>query len=60
MAEPGASGTAPRPKDAAAEDQPPAYQSRDLFQDGKVVLIVHDGREYRLRITHAGKLLLTA
>lgn len=39
---------------------PPAYQSRDLFQGGKVILIVHEGREYRLTITGAGKLILTA
>ena len=38
----------------------PSYQSRDLFQGGKVVLIVHEGREYWLRITSAGKLILTA
>ena len=40
--------------------QTPTYQSRDLFQGGKVVLIVHEGREYWLRITSAGKLILTA
>jgi hemin uptake protein HemP len=39
---------------------PPAYQSQDLFRGGKVVLIVHEGREYWLRITGAGKLILTA
>jgi len=43
------------------DDKPtPVYQSHDLFQGGKVVLIVHEGREYRLRITSAGKLILTA
>jgi hemin uptake protein HemP len=36
---------------------PPTFQSRDLFQGGKVVLIVHQGREYWLRITSAGKLI---
>lgn len=39
---------------------PPTFQSRDLFQGGKVVIIVHEGREYLLRITQAGKLILTA
>lgn len=39
---------------------PPTYQSRDLFQGGKVVVIVHEGRAYSLRITQAGKLILTA
>jgi hemin uptake protein HemP len=43
-----------------ADKQPPAYQSQELFKGGKVVLIVHQGREYWLRITSAGKLILTA
>lgn len=47
-------------KPTAPETLPPTYQSRDLFQGGKVVLIVHEGREYWLRITQAGKLILTA
>lgn len=42
------------------DKQPPAYQSQELFKGGKVVLIVHQGREYWLRITSAGKLILTA
>ena len=45
---------------AAAVKQAPAYQSRDLFRGGKVVIIVHAGREYRLRVTRTGKLILTA
>jgi len=45
---------------APADRTPPVYQSQTLFQGGKVVLIVHQGREYRLRITNAGKLILTA
>jgi hemin uptake protein HemP len=49
------------PKPPSDTDKPtPVYQSRDLFQGGKVVLIVHEGREYWLRITSAGKLILTA
>lgn len=48
--------TPPKP----APQQPPTYQSRELFQGGKVVLILHEGREYWLRITSAGKLILTA
>lgn len=39
---------------------PPAYQSETLFQGGRVVLILHGGREYWLRITNANKLILTA
>ncbi len=49
--------TAPPPTDAKV---PPSYRSSDLFQGGKVVLILHEGREYWLRITNAGKLILTA
>jgi len=44
----------------AKGQQPLTYQSRDLFQGGKVVVIVHEGREYRLSITNAGKFILTA
>lgn len=45
---------------APAETPPPTYHSRELFQGGKLVLILHEGREYWLRITSAGKLILTA
>jgi hemin uptake protein HemP len=44
----------------SAEKKAPTYQCQALFQGGKVVLIVHAGREYWLRITSAGKLILTA
>lgn len=50
---------AEKPTSGAAKPTP-TYHSRDLFQGGKVVLIVHEGREYWLRITSAGKLILTA
>ena len=48
------------PSDKPPEQQPPTYLSRDLFQGGKVILIVHEGREYRLTITSSGKLIHTA
>jgi hemin uptake protein HemP len=35
------------------------YPSRLLFDGTREVLILHAGEEYRLRITRAGKLLLT-
>jgi hemin uptake protein HemP len=38
----------------------PTYRSEDLFAKGKVVVIVHDGREYQLRLTNSNKLILTA
>lgn len=47
-------------KETSPRQPTPTYHSRDLFQGGKVVLIVHEGREYWLRITSAGKLILTA
>ncbi len=46
--------------EAISPAQPPVVRSENLFGGGKVVVIVHDGREYQLRITHAGKLILTA
>lgn len=51
--------TDPKPT-PPSDKQPPTFTSRDLFQGGKVVLILHEGREYWLRITSAGKLILTA
>jgi hemin uptake protein HemP len=37
----------------------PTVRSTDLFQGGKEVVIRHGSEEYRLRITRAGKLILT-
>ena len=37
----------------------PTVQSTDLFQGGKEIVIRHGTEEYRLRITRAGKLILT-
>ena len=34
--------------------------SRALLGSGRELIIEHDGREYRLRLTHQGKLILTA
>ncbi len=34
--------------------------SRDLLGERGVVTIEHEGREYRLRVTQNGKLILTA
>jgi hemin uptake protein HemP len=36
------------------------FKSEALFGGGKVIVIQHAGREYRLRITRANKLILTA
>lgn len=43
------------------DPRPPVrVTSRDLMQDRTELVIVHEGREYRLRITQNGKLILTA
>lgn len=33
--------------------------SRELLGDGREIVIVHGGEEYRLRLTSQGKLILT-
>jgi len=38
----------------------PVYRSEALFTRGKVIVIVHQGREYQLRVTSGNKLILTA
>lgn len=47
----------------AGKDEPERdarVQSRDLLRAGRQLIIEHDGREYRLRLTSNGKLILTA
>lgn len=44
----------PRPAPAC-----PVVKSEDLFREAREVRIVHRDEEYRLRITRAGKLILT-
>lgn len=39
---------------------PPRVRSDMLLGGAKEVVIVHNGREYRLRLTQNGKLILTA
>jgi hemin uptake protein HemP len=56
MAEPVTPNASRRP-DAA---QAPRVTSRELLGGRPELIIVHDGREYRLRITQNGKLILTA
>ncbi len=46
----------PRPTEAP---KAVTYNARDLIRDGDQVLIVLDGQRYVLRITRAGKLILT-
>lgn len=39
---------------------PDRVSSTALLRDRKELVIVHNGREYRLRLTQNGKLILTA
>lgn len=40
--------------------EPKRVASEELLGPGGQIIIVHNGREYRLRQTHSGKLILTA
>ncbi len=40
-------------------DDPPVYDARSLTEGGSTAVIVLDGQPYVLRITRAGKLILT-
>ena len=40
--------------------KPRRIASEDLFAGVRELVIVHQDKEYRLRITHKGKLILTA
>ena len=39
---------------------PQRVPSETLLGEARALLIVHNGREYRLRLTQLGKLILTA
>jgi hemin uptake protein HemP len=43
-----------------AQSAPARVTSGELLAGRPELIIVHDGREYRLRITQNGKLILTA
>jgi hemin uptake protein HemP len=49
--------TKPLPTPATA---PQKVQSEALLGEAKALLILHNGREYQLRLTQNGKLILTA
>ena len=54
-----ASGPLMRPAERCPASAP-HYRSQDLFGQAREVLIEHNERTYRLRLTAQGKLLLTA
>lgn len=54
------------PSRSRPDDQPDAlpashkpWRSEDLFGNSNQLVILHDGEEYRLRITQKNKLILT-
>jgi len=48
-------------KSQLGENQPPArIPSGSLLGPRREVVILHNGREYRLRLTQSGRLILTA
>lgn len=51
----GSSSAATAPSPAG----PPRLDSRNVFQGARLVVIEHEGSEYRLQITGRGKLILT-
>ena len=48
------------PPGTRASIAPPRIRSDDLFGGAQEVVIRHNEREYRLRVTAQGKLILTA
>ena len=49
-----------KPQPALAEKETRKIESTALLGSKKELVIVHNGREYRLRLTQNGKLILTA
>ena len=49
----------PKPTEANPPQKLDTYDARDLVKDGVQACIVLDGQTYYLRITRAGKLILT-
>ena len=51
---------AEKPAPSAWEEAPNKVSSESLLGTKKELVILHNGREYRLRLTQNGKLILTA
>ena len=49
----------PSPRHAVDTPQMATYDAREIIRDGVQACIVLDGQPYYLRITRAGKLILT-
>ena len=52
--------TAPAPAQRANQAAPQRVSSEALLCGKRELVILHNGREYRLRLTQNGKLILTA
>ena len=50
----------PKQAHREAPESPRRIASADLLGSRRELVIVHNGREYRLRLTQNGKLILTA
>jgi hemin uptake protein HemP len=53
-------GHAPQPRHGEESAEKPRVNSEALLGPRKELVILHNGREYRLRLTQNGKLILTA
>ena len=49
----------PTPTTAPRQPELPTYEATDLVQDGSQACLMLNGQTYFLRITRAGKLILT-
>jgi hemin uptake protein HemP len=49
-----------KPKPSPVLPAPMRLSSENLLGKGREIVITHNGREYRLRLTQNGKLILTA
>jgi hemin uptake protein HemP len=52
--------TPPKPRPETAVPPTNRVQSQSLLGAGRELVILHNGREYRLGVTQNGKLILTA
>ena len=48
-----------QPGAPSPREEPPVYDARALVQSGTTAIVILDGQAYTLRITRAGKLILT-
>lgn len=56
----GTAAQSPKPADKIPTVAPKRIASESLLGEAKALLILHNGREYQLRLTQNGKLILTA